>query len=173
VRPAKGWEVLFIDGNESGYLVEFPHIEHQDRLIDEFGENACQTCHHLDRPEDQATACHECHTDYYQSRSIFNHSNHQKVLGGNASCTECHTQEHIRQSSEICQECHEAMIPQEGKSPFNSFAPSYMDAMHGRCLECHRQEAAEQAKPELELCSTCHAYYQNESDQTISSLLDQ
>jgi Ni/Fe-hydrogenase subunit HybB-like protein len=171
VQPARGWETLSINGNNSGYIVKFPHVEHQERLVNEQGESDCQTCHHLNKPEDESTACWECHTDYYQSQSIFDHTHHQQVLGGNASCTECHTQEHTRQSPEICQNCHETMIPREGQFSFNVLAPSYMDAMHSQCLECHKQEAVKQEKPELELCSTCHTNYQDKSDQTISSLL--
>jgi hypothetical protein len=41
--------------------------------------------------------------------------------------------------------------------------------MHGRCLDCHEEEAAEQDKSELALCSTCHKYYQEEFDQTYAS----
>jgi len=159
VQRARGWETLIIDGDNSGYAVRFPHQEHQDRLTGELGgANACLTCHHLDKPEDEATACSECHTEYYQAQSIFDHARHQQVLGGNESCTECHAAEHVRLSSEICQNCHETMAPQKGNLKFNSFAPSYADAMHGTCLECHEQEAVKQEKPELALCSTCHTH---------------
>jgi Ni/Fe-hydrogenase subunit HybB-like protein len=171
VQPAKGWETLLIDGNNSGYLVKFPHMEHQGRLVDERGESECQTCHHLNRPDDEATACSECHMDYYQARSIFDHTYHQQALGGNASCTECHTAEHTGESAEVCESCHETMVAQEGQLIFDPLAPSYVDAMHGRCLECHKQEAQKQEKPELALCSTCHTYYQDESGPTIISLL--
>jgi hypothetical protein len=49
-------------------------------------------------------------------------------------------------------------------------APSYQEIMHGRCLDCHEEQALEQDKPELALCSTCHTYYQNELDQTYASV---
>jgi len=175
IQPARGWELLIIDGNHSGYAVYFPHQEHQERLTQELGSGsgACETCHHLNQPDDQATACWECHADYYRSQSIFDHAYHQQTLGGNASCTECHTQEHTKQSPEICRDCHETMIPQEGNSTFIALAPSYADAMHGRCLTCHRHKTLEQAQPHLELCSTCHTFDQDGSDSTISRLLDQ
>ena len=35
VSPAPGWEALQIDGNRSGYVVAFPHLDHQERLQDE------------------------------------------------------------------------------------------------------------------------------------------
>jgi hypothetical protein len=170
VVSATGWETIHIDGNKSGYVVNFPHLDHQDRLIDEStGESDCQTCHHLDMPEDEATACWECHADYHQPVSIFDHSVHQQALGGNESCLECHTQEHVKLTAEICQECHESMLPGNGQTVFNISAPAYKDAMHSRCLGCHEQQALEQDRPELALCSTCHTYYQEELDQGYAS----
>jgi Ni/Fe-hydrogenase subunit HybB-like protein len=172
VTPAIGWETLHIDGNKSGYMVNFPHADHQERLVDEnTGESECQLCHHLNLPDDEASACSKCHTDYYQSSSIFDHSLHQQVLGGNESCRECHdAQEHVQLTAEICQDCHNEMVPNEGEVAFSMFAPSYKNAMHGRCLNCHEQQALEQDRPELALCSTCHTNYQEETDQTFASI---
>ncbi len=170
VSAATGWETLHINGNKSGYIVEFPHLEHQDRLTNETtGESDCQTCHHLDLPEDEATACWQCHADYHQATSIFNHNLHQQALGGNKSCQECHTQEHVKLTAVICQDCHDSMFPASEQTVFNMFAPSYVDAMHGRCLECHQEQALKQDKPELALCSTCHTYYQEETNQAYAS----
>jgi Ni/Fe-hydrogenase subunit HybB-like protein len=170
VSAATGWETMHIDGNASGYVVDFPHLEHQERLAGEnAGQDNCQTCHHLDMPEDEATACWECHTDYHQSASIYDHSIHQAALGGNDSCQECHASEHVKLTAGICQDCHETMVSGEGQAVFNMAASSYKDAMHGRCLDCHEEQALAQDKPELELCSTCHTYYQEESDQSYAS----
>jgi hypothetical protein len=171
VSSATGWETLHIDGNKSGYVVNFPHLDHQDRFVDEnTGKSSCQTCHHLDMPEDEVTACWECHTDFNQSASIFDHNFHQSALGGNDSCLECHTQEqHVKQTAAICQDCHENMVPTEGHAAFNVLATSYQDAMHSRCLDCHEEQALEQDWPELALCSTCHTYHQDEMDQTYAS----
>jgi hypothetical protein len=170
VNAATGWETMHIDGNKSGYVVDFPHLKHQERLADEnAGQDNCQTCHHLDMPEDEVTACWECHTDNHQPASIYDHSVHQEALGGNESCSECHEQEHVKLTAGICQDCHESMVPGEGQAVFNMAAPSYKDAMHGRCLDCHEEQALEQDKPELELCSTCHTYYQEEFDQSYAS----
>ncbi len=171
VMEARGWEPLQIDGNRSGYVVNFPHLEHQERLMNKAtGESNCQVCHHLDRPNDEATACSACHTDYYRPASIFDHSLHQQELGGNASCQECHAQEHIRLTSAICQDCHETMTPAEGQTVFEAMAPGYKDAMHGRCLTCHQQQAVEQNKPQLALCSTCHTTYQEDLNGTLAGL---
>jgi Ni/Fe-hydrogenase subunit HybB-like protein len=171
VSAAKGWETLSIDGNQSGYVVEFPHLEHQERLIDEETRKSdCQTCHHLDAPNDEATACSECHSDYYQPASIFDHTLHQSALGGNQSCQECHTEEHVQLTGAICQDCHINMTSGKRQETFSMMAVSYQEAMHGRCLTCHEVQAAAQNKPELALCSTCHEYYPDLSEQTTASL---
>ncbi len=171
VAEARGWANLLIDGNRSGYVVNFPHLEHQERLADKTtGESNCQVCHHLNRPSDEATACGTCHADYYRPSSIFDHSLHQAALGGNASCQECHTQEHVRLSAAICQDCHETMTPAEGQTVFDAMAIGYQDAMHGRCLTCHQQQAQEQGKPQLALCSTCHTLYQENPDEAFAGL---
>jgi len=170
VTPATGWETLHIDGNRSGYVVHFPHGDHQERLVDEVtGESQCQTCHHLNLPNDEATACSKCHTDFYQSSSIFDHSLHQEALGGNGSCLECHeAEEHAKLTAEICQDCHDTMVPGEEEKAFSMLAPSYKDAMHGRCLDCHEEQALEQERSELALCSTCHTNIPEETDQTFA-----
>jgi Ni/Fe-hydrogenase subunit HybB-like protein len=166
VRPARGWGVLLIDGNSSAYVVAFPHVAHQERLIEQHGseEAACQVCHHLNRPQDQATACWECHSDYVQPASIFNHARHQNALGGNASCTECHQGEHSKATAVPCAECHQAMAPVRGGAAFDYMAPSYLDALHGGCCECHQQQAQIDDRPELILCSTCHTYQEDPAD---------
>lgn len=172
VAAATGWEVMQIDGNQSGYIVSFPHLEHQERLVDQVtGESKCQTCHHLDLPGDQATACWTCHTDYHQPASIFDHSQHQKALGGNNACQECHKQEgHLQLTAVICQDCHETMLPGQGQTVFNMLAPGYKDAMHGRCLDCHEQQTLAQNKPDLAQCSTCHTFYPDDSEQIFAGL---
>lgn len=157
VKPATGWEVLKIDGDNDGLLVSFPHVEHQKRLTDELGEQvACETCHHLDRPEDENSACSECHTDFNQAVSIFNHEQHTALLGSNAACVECHAGEHRAATATTCDSCHEQMAVNLDGNTFTYFAASYQDAMHGKCKSCHQQQAEALGRPELEQCGTCH-----------------
>lgn len=157
VSKASGWQVLTIDGDQDGNAVYFPHVEHQTRLAgDEDVNTACITCHHLAKPDDEVTACSECHTDFYAQTSIFNHDHHTTELGGNAACSQCHMGEHRVATAVACQECHDDMIPAVGQASFNSIASGYKDAMHGRCLNCHQSEAALQGRPDLAVCSTCH-----------------
>jgi hypothetical protein len=172
VQPARGWEVLTINGNLSAYAVKFPHAEHQARLGEAYGSQqaACQTCHHLNHPDDQATACWQCHADYDSPSSIFNHTFHQARLGGNSSCGECHIGEHTQATALACQECHGDMTPIAGEAVFNHLAPSYSDALHSLCRECHQQEALAQGRPELGLCSTCHSFQKDSLNQQALSM---
>lgn len=153
VKAATGWVTLIIDGNRNNNAVAFPHSEHQERLAE---SSACQTCHHLDYPQDQGTACATCHQDYYLSTFIFHHTQHQDALDDNASCDQCHIGEHNQNTAIACSECHNTMVPGAGSTAFNAWAPGYQDAMHETCLECHLEQATAQAKPELGQCATCH-----------------
>ena len=113
VQAALGWEILTIDGDSDGIAVVFPHLEHQARLADEQVSSTaiCAECHHLNQPKDEGTGCGECHQDYYAAHSIFEHTLHTNVLGGNASCAECHLGEHRAATAIACAECHESMTP--------------------------------------------------------------
>ncbi len=158
VKAAQGWKSLVINGNRNDTRVRFDHLGHQQRLA-EVTDNpgqVCLTCHHLSKPNDEVTACWECHRDMSQPTSIFNHSLHQASLGGNVSCGKCHTGEHIASTAKPCGECHDTMVPEAGATSFNPFAPGYQAAMHGACIACHQQEAERQARPELGQCSACH-----------------
>lgn len=160
---AVGWEMLSIDGDRNGFGVVFPHMDHQNRLAGQVpggnGEpnDGCVTCHHLAKPNDEATPCSECHRDFNVPITIFDHTRHTASLGGNTACGECHMGEHRAASVTACQECHVDMKPADGHSAFSPMATGYKDAMHGRCLTCHEQESAAQSRPELAVCSTCHA----------------
>jgi hypothetical protein len=158
VRGALGWENLVIDGNRSGEPVHFPHVEHQDRLLEEYanGDEACLACHHLSKPNDEVSPCWECHQDMFLPTSLFDHTLHQTELGGNAACTECHVGEHTRDSAKPCVECHDTMSPRTGETRFNYLAPGYKQAMHGACITCHQQEASAQNRPDLSQCPICH-----------------
>jgi len=157
VRAAQGWEMLLIDGDADGQAVQFPHAAHQARLSAEVGEAAaCQTCHHLDRPVDVNSGCWECHGDYYQPSSIFDHTQHTAFLGGNAACGECHAGEHRAATAVACETCHAQMIAPSGEDNFSYWAINYQDALHENCQSCHEQQAELQGTPELGQCGACH-----------------
>ncbi|GAB4503821.1 MAG: hypothetical protein Fur0043_08130 [Anaerolineales bacterium] len=175
VVQARGWDILHIDGNKAGRFTDFPHADHQARQLEKYPddeEQACGVCHHLSKPGDGPTSCWECHTDMYYPTSIFNHSDHQEVLGGNKSCSECHTGEHTAATATACQTCHEKMIPGPQEESFNFYAPGYKEAMHGLCISCHQKQAVQLEKPELAQCANCH-HAPREDDLALISISSQ
>lgn len=154
--------VLFIDGNRNGNGVVFPHENHKKPAEQITGEKpACKTCHHLSKPPDKNTACYHCHTDMMLEKSIFNHSLHEKKLGGNKSCAECHelSEPESRANAKACAECHRkdmGIEPAATGERFNEKAPGYENAMHERCVTCHEQQASNYNRPRLYECATCH-----------------
>ena len=155
--------LLVIDGNRDDTLVLFDHAAHSERMG---GDASCAVCHHLDLPLDLSTSCHECHRDMYESTWLFDHSSHVAKLGGNGSCSDCHRDNEEVKSFETataCAECHEEPAASEPivASPGARWpaAPSYVDAMHGLCIACHRTqvEQAPEAHPAmLDRCDQCH-----------------
>jgi Ni/Fe-hydrogenase subunit HybB-like protein len=149
VQAGRGWEKLILDGNRASYQVNFAHAEHQERLD-------CQVCHHLNIPQDDASGCWQCHSDFSQPTTIFEHGLHQRTLQGNASCENCHAGAHNRHTAIDCQECHASTEQGERVSTFTLEAPGYVQAMHGVCLECHQRESQARGRADLAVCSTCH-----------------
>ena len=155
-------EVLLLDGNRANELALFDHADHQERL----GEDACATCHHLNRPNDRETSCSECHRDEYEPTDLFSHPRHVKATDGNRGCAECHPTADTpkdRAHTTPCLSCHRDMVaggdlvaPPTESSQF--IAPGYEEAMHGTCRKCHEEEDAKEGRtvPTLALCSTCH-----------------
>jgi len=162
---ADDWrEVLLIDGNRDERIALFDHDDHRERLGD---LGSCGICHHLNRPNDRATSCFECHRDQYEPTDLFQHAGHVDALGGNSGCVRCHTDPAARRDrahTTGCLDCHRDMVagtelvPTPAKdSAFR--APGYMQAMHGVCRKCHDEEDVknQEPRPKLGLCGTCHA----------------
>ena len=166
VKAAQGWEMMVINGNRNANRVDFDHLAHQTYLQESAGgdENTCLTCHHLSKPNDEATACGECHQDMSQATSIFDHTLHQAALGGNASCVTCHHGEHTAATAKPCADCHEPVATNTGQAALAHYAPGYKDAMHGACMSCHEQAVQARNKPDLNRCSTCHKNGQTPDD---------
>jgi hypothetical protein len=156
-------EMLLIDGDRKNKFVLFEHAEHQKRNGD---KDSCGLCHHMNKPLDKATSCHECHRDMFVTTDIFNHEYHRARLADKGGCVECHrnaADPKTRQAVTPCNDCHKKMrapnsfvkIPEEDQ---NGFAPGYMTAMHQLCVECHKQKQAEKAElaPHLARCGACH-----------------
>ena len=124
----------------------------------------------MNRPQDLASSCSECHRDMYEPVDIFDHDRHEEALGHNEGCARCHTDASLpkrREHTTPCSECHAEMrvagsrIEQrrpQVQAP-ESVASGYMDAMHGLCIPCHEQKERERPGKEgwLSGCVACHA----------------
>ncbi|HUT54772.1 MAG TPA: Ni/Fe-hydrogenase cytochrome b subunit [bacterium] len=155
-RPVAGTagDVLKIDGNLSGDSVTFNHKKH---AADMGGDKACVECHHMNAKGAMGTTCASCHTDMYSPASAFDHQRHQDLFHGNRGCIECHPLDKDPKNAKSCVACHQQMFPGKAENEKVKFmAPSYQDAMHGKCEPCHQRKAAKQGKPELGRCSECH-----------------
>ncbi|MBU0756210.1 MAG: polysulfide reductase NrfD [Planctomycetes bacterium] len=151
--------ILSIDGNRNGDSVVFPHKKH----IDEFGgEESCVKCHHLDWPHDHNTSCRVCHRDMEISTQFFDHEEHQIRHGGEDYCHTCHNPDlpQSRETAKACIECHrENMggLEAHALKGFNHLAIGYKQAMHGKCLTCHRLKEKDPADPkDPSNCQWCH-----------------
>jgi len=154
-------KIMLINGNRDERLVPFNHAGHIGRMG---GDESCGKCHHQNIPFDRSTSCHQCHRDMYETTDTFDHACHVQKVGGNKGCSQCHAEEpgrKARQSARACQECHTQMIVKASRIPppkqgLTGFAPGYMDAMHGLCINCHEEVAKQQNRPHHARCDRCH-----------------
>ncbi len=156
--------LTMLDGNRNGRLVLFPHDEHTEELG---GEASCALCHHQNKPFDENTSCHECHSDMYEVSDTFAHAYHADKLGGNDGCVKCHTSSSgakTRETAVACAECHEDMLVSGSRvaSPeggMRGLAPGYMDALHKLCIDCHKEKKTENPTAYSKAytrCDGCH-----------------
>jgi len=163
---------LLIDSGGAGRYVLFEHGAHQDRLG---GQQSCARCHHRNVPLDLATSCSRCHRDMYEATDTFAHSRHETALGGRASCVECHAEPDTpktRAAAKSCDDCHRpplteaSLVRATGEGPAG-LAPGYVDAMHGLCLRCHRQQDVDAEQAYLGQCATCHRHGFDDKSELI------
>lgn len=163
VESARGtYENLVIDGDRDGTLVSFVH-DHADERWTGQGR-PCARCHHLNLPGEEATPCSECHTSMTRESDIFDHDLHAEAEGGNSGCDTCHDNPNEPRERETmafaCNDCHTSsgqramhvMVPPGATVEMeNGIAPSYVDAMHRLCMDCHETIDEDHAQ-----CSVCH-----------------
>ncbi len=169
--------VLGIDGDRSGMSTEFPHLKHQEMLGK---EQSCIKCHHLSLPNDQSTPCSRCHRLMFEKTSVFDHEKHiaevaqQKNLTGfypqNKTCIICHLPGFPKNinSARRCMDCHKEDMKSADTSALPEhfiYAVSYIDAMHSKCITCHKKEKNIKNKPDLDKCWNCHKKYYEKSGQ--------
>jgi Ni/Fe-hydrogenase subunit HybB-like protein len=171
VERPRGRAVLLIDGDRAGTSVLFDHRKHEQKL----GlEESCDRCHHMANPMDQDTPCWCCHRDMWSTTDIFDHDGHVRDLerfGALDACAACHPdggQPRARETVSTCtvEGCHlyelalhreEARVQPDDVTRAR-FAVGYMDAMHGLCIECHKERAPELGRPHHGDCATCHRH---------------
>lgn len=156
-EKARGGDDMFIDGNRDNYGVLFNHKMH----VEKNGDNqSCVLCHHMNVPLDKQSGCYECHSNMFQTADAFDHQWHKTSARANLTCQNCHTEglEKTKETAKECDHCHKDLIPENSMIKIDSYkAPSYVDAMHIQCIDCHRAKAQELAdKKDLALCKTCH-----------------
>ena len=155
--------VMLLDGNRDGRYVIFDHEQHEIR---EGGDTGCTHCHHMNKPLDTSTGCYICHSDMYLAVDMFDHEFHVQKTGGNSHCADCHVEDKFPRSTEntkSCRTCHETMVAADSRvkvrTPrIKSKAVGYMDAVHGLCIQCHRevQESLTPPNENLSRCGNCH-----------------
>ena len=155
LHAARGGDTLFIDGNHDGFGVSLPHASHQGTT----GKDGCATCHHMNAPGDQNTACHQCHQDMYRPTDAFQHKWHSSPSGAAVGCNECHTAGKTRtaETAKSCSECHTDLIPKGAPFEVKQYhAVGYVQAMHQLCIGCHADMAKQTGVDDFARCAMCH-----------------
>jgi hypothetical protein len=182
VHPATRMDVrgirLRIDADQRDLVTLFPHAEHQKRLG---GDVSCPTCHHMSLPRDKTTPCSQCHRHMFTETLIFDHAYHLQAVAdsehlaglfpSNRSCAHCHAAGEAKTagSAKPCLDCHKKDTDWQARYDSTedlARAPSFLVAMHGRCLACHEEQAKKQHRPQLRECFTCHASLKPRRDTT-------
>ncbi len=156
VHQARGWETMYIDADMSGYGVTFYHQKEVDR---NGGAQSCVLCHHMNFPHDQNSGCYRCHRDMYLPTDSFRHDWHASPHGANIGCVQCHEAGKPRTAQYVkaCRSCHRRLIPPGATIKVKQYlAPSYVDAMHKLCIDCHARVAQQNSRPDIAQCTECH-----------------
>lgn len=171
-KAARGGDTLWVDGNRDAFGVPFTHADHAELAEDMY--NGCVTCHHMNLPGDENSECAGCHMDMYSAVDAFRHDWHNDPGGANLSCGECHPKGLVREAATAveCTHCHKDLIPEQPAEGAPSFehavnqymAPSYADAMHGICLDCHAQFAEDFGIDDFVRCGFCHSEHRETVD---------
>jgi hypothetical protein len=102
----------------------------------------------------------------YEPTPLFDHTTHERALAAQGGCPECHDptdQVKTLATAAPCTDCHDAPLPARSviAAPAGTWrgAASYLDAMHGLCIECHREIAADSLLGGVtppDQCAGCH-----------------
>jgi Ni/Fe-hydrogenase subunit HybB-like protein len=141
-------DVLLLDANRSGEAVIFPHLQHQVSFQEKYGitkEETCARCHHLSLPEDHNSTCRSCHRDMALPTPIFDPERHLPRFEDEAQRAkfEALDLDDREENYAACMMCHEKSmvgLVEYQKTGFSYLAPGFEQAMHGKCMTCHRLE---------------------------------
>jgi hypothetical protein len=96
----------------------------------------------------------------YSASDAFRHDWHGDPDGAGLACDRCHPRGQRKKAATAakCDDCHLDLIPTGATIKVDNYiAPSYTDALHTLCVDCHEKKAAELAdKKDLARCPTCH-----------------
>jgi len=143
-----------IDGDRAGVYTDFTHKKHQELMGD---DSSCIKCHHINLPNDHNTSCRLCHRDMALSTNIFDIKAHEKRLSSAEDLKILHDGPNDINKCISCHEDNMRGLTSYKMKGFSHKAPGYKQAMHGKCLTCHRLEEKNPADPlSLGNCQACH-----------------
>lgn len=166
VKPARGGDTLWVDGDRDSTGVAFAHQAHIERE----GKEHCAVCHHMNLPGDKNSACVNCHSDMTLQGDAFKHDWHSSPQGANIACFKCHAEGQSKRSETAlkCEQCHKDMIPVGSEIKVEKYVtPSYSEAMHLLCIDCHKAHIDTLNNMNLDKCPSCH---KNKPAQQITAV---
>jgi hypothetical protein len=78
----------------------------------------------------------------------------------------------LASTAKTCDQCHKTLFPEGATNQVkdNYMAVGYVDAMHGNCVTCHKDEAQKRENPKFAQCASCHNQEVSDSvNQAIAS----
>lgn len=143
-------------------IVDWDHQAHARRIDmgpDHQGDKACSRCHHQDIEaswDGEYRGCSMCHepADVPREGEVLKVAtglkSHEKLLHGD--CKRCHTVKNPEIDGRGCKDCHKGWVvdTKAGKRP------PIEQAVHARCMECHRADWPGLVKGMPVGCTECH-----------------
>ena len=172
-------KTLLIDANGNGDAVLFPHEQHQNAFMEEYGvvlEDTCVKCHHLSLPKDHNTICRACHRDMELPVPMFDPAHHEDRFEDDAerAAFAAFDLGDKQQNFQACMMCHEetmAGLTEYRDKGFSHLARGFVSAMHGKCMTCHRLQEKDPADPfSLGNCIGCHRWTPREEGEALNML---
>ncbi|GMV41406.1 MAG: hypothetical protein AMXMBFR64_31220 [Myxococcales bacterium] len=139
-------------------VVSWDHQAHARRIDmgPEFqGKKACARCHHQDKEatwDGEYRACSACHKPAEQAalKVATGIKSHEKLLHGD--CKRCHVVKNPETDGRGCKDCHKGwVVDTQGGA-----RPPVEQAVHARCMDCHRKDWPGLVPGMPVGCNECH-----------------